>query len=165
MYSRTMSAEAHAGRGKHVLRIPHTYTSTAAGKGMTARIIRSDHIWPCSSDHVCGRMGRATSLPRIFTDRTLRCLVDIACSGTGRGDGRDQPEKHVRQSPWGAGLGRRRTSGLGDPFLGKGEVQTHEGGSWGGRVPSRLKTSCPADVSVRPAEGVVRLFLLWWVRG
>ena len=34
MYSRTMSAEAHAGRGKHVLRIPHTYTSTAAGKGV-----------------------------------------------------------------------------------------------------------------------------------
>ena len=115
---------------------------------MAARIIRSDHIWPCSSDDVCGRMGRATSLPRIFTDRTLRCLVDIACSGTGRGDGRDQPEKHVRQSPWGAGLGRRRTSGLGDPSTGRGRsklMREAAGGSRcqaGSRRPVRQTSVC-----------------------
>ena len=53
---------------------------------MTARIIRSDHIWPCSSDDVCGRMGRATSLPGYLP--TVRCdalsisLVPAPVGGT-----------------------------------------------------------------------------------
>ena len=88
MYSRTMSAEAHAGRGKHVLRIPHTYTSTAAGKGGVWRPGSSDlttsgraHLTMCAAEWGVRRAYHGY-LPTVRCDALSISLVPAPVGGT-----------------------------------------------------------------------------------